>query len=73
MYVWLCWVSRYWIAMFAAVLCFIYTLLLTGQLWPLRHELPDCLAHALGCMAGLVVIVMQLFVVQVCASALYHL
>ena len=56
--------EKYWMAMFASVVCFLYTFTLNAQLHPLRHELPDAPAHAYGCMAGLIVIMVQLFVVQ---------
>ena len=56
--------ARYWIAGVSAVLCIVYTLVLATQLRPLKDELPDCTAHALGCVAGLVIVIVQLFVVQ---------
>lgn len=55
---------RYWIAVLAVVLCIIYTLVLAVQLRPLKAELPDCTAHALGCVAGLITVGIQLFIVQ---------
>lgn len=46
------------------MIVFVYTLVLALQLRPLKDELPDCTAHALGCVAGLIIVVVQLFVVQ---------
>jgi len=57
-------VARFWIAGCSAVLGIVYTLVLATQLRPLKDELPDCIVHALGCVAGLVIVIVQLFVVQ---------
>eukprot|EP01043_Picozoa_sp_COSAG02_P091947 COSAG02_NODE_28616_length_585_cov_0.876797_1_plen_82_part_10 len=46
------------------VIYIVYTVVLGTQLRPLKDELPDCTAHVLGSVAGLVIVVVQIFVIQ---------